>query len=263
MDLDRLRDGDVTSHRRIDADLGVLGRHLVVISGIACPNWKINDDNRHADKCVLHLRERVDDIEGTPAVFVGLASVANGESEYTFATDAATVDVDDAGELVLHTDLVLIGEWSALSRFSYQIVLTTRKVVAEISGTISWPTQWFRPPTPDPAGVSGIFTVVANRREITEKNSGPGQFGEFTEVLTPITPGEIVSVSIDEETTRAVYRIVEPPKGLELKVTVAQDGSLGDGVLFDAPHGDLVTLTVAQPTRSDIDFTASLKKKLG
>lgn len=262
MDLDRLRKGDVTSHRRIDADLGVLGRQLVVISGIACPNWKINDDHRHEDKCVLHLRERVDNIESSPAVFVGLASVANGGSEYCFAADAASVDVDDAGDLVLHTDLVLIGEWSALSRFSYQIVLTTRKVIAEISGTISWPTQWFRPPTPDPAGVSGIFTIVANRREITEKDGGLGQFGEFTETLTPITPGEIISVIIDGEITRAVYRIVEPPKGIELKITVAQNGSLGDGVLFDAPHGDIVTLTVAEPTRSDIDFNAAAKKKL-
>ncbi|GAT01221.1 hypothetical protein [Mycolicibacterium fortuitum] len=260
MDLDRLHPGDVSGHKTIRADLGAFGRELVVISGIACPDWGIDDDHVHREKCVLHLRERVDNVEHA-AVHVGLASIANGESEFIFGTDATQLDVDAAGELVLTTDLALMGESSALSRFGYQIVLTTRKVTTEISGTISWATRWFRPTSSDPAGVSGVFKILANQRQVTQTQGGPGEFGQSLESLTPVTPGEITAVTVDEDMSRAHYRIVEPPKGVELKVTVDQTG-MGTGVGFYAPNGDLVTVTVADPLITGIDFTGVFRPGL-
>ncbi len=36
-----------------------------------------------------------------------------------------------------------MGEFSALYRFSYQVVLTTRVVVSEITGELGWPSECF------------------------------------------------------------------------------------------------------------------------
>ncbi|TXI56445.1 hypothetical protein [Mycolicibacterium mageritense] len=260
MELDRFHDGDVSGHHTIRADLGAFGRQMVVISGIACPDWGINDDHVHREKCVLRLRERVDNIEQA-AVHVGLASIANGESGFIFATDATQLDVDAAGELILTTDLALMGEWSALSRFGYQIVLTTRKVVAEISGTISWATRWFRPSSPDPAGVSGVFRILANERHVTQTQGGPGDFGQSLETLTTVTPGEVVSVTVDDDMSRVHYRIVEPPKGVELRVTVEQTG-MGSNVGFWAPNGDLVGVSATEPILTGIDFTGLFRSRV-
>lgn len=257
MDLDVLHQPEqVVGHAVLRADLGVGGRHLVVISGIARPEWVIDDDSAHRETCRLKLREPAGALEQS-TVHVGLASVGNDDTSWAFATDQAALEVDDAGELVLVTNLALMGEPSGLHRFSYQVVLTTRVVVTEITGTISWPTPWYRPTSPSPAGVSGVFTVMANDRTVTQLTGG---LGGTVEHLTPVTPGEIVSVVIAEDTCRATYRIVEPPKGRELKVTVAQSGLRGPGEISVGPvvrpDGDLVTLSVAQPSQSGVDFVA-------
>ncbi|WP_327108315.1 hypothetical protein [Nonomuraea glycinis] len=254
--LDALDPSHVAGHTVLKADLGVGGRHLLVISGFALPAWKIDDDSTHREVCRVRLRVPAGTVEQS-TVHVGLASIANDDTEYVFATDEARLDVDDAGELVLVTHLALMGEPSILNRFSYQVVLTTRVVVTEITGTISWPTAWFRPTSAGPAGVSGVFGVMANERTTTQ--AGPPLGGEI-EHLRPVTPGEIVSVTIAEDTCRATYRISEPPKGMQLKVTVKQNGLNGPGEISIAPvvpDGDRMTLSVAQPSRTGVDFIAS------
>lgn len=221
MELDRHR-GQLVSHEVIRADLGVLGRELVVISGIARLDWWVDDsDSKHDELCTVRLRERVDNIENA-TVHVGLASIANDDTQFIFAVDSATVRVDEAGELVLDAQLALLGDWSVLARFGYQVVAVTRRVDAQITGTITWNIDRFAPATLDPAGISGVFTIVANRREVQQIKGKPGEFDRTVETLTPVTPGEIVSVASDGRTVHASYRIVEPPKGTPLKVTVQQ-----------------------------------------
>ncbi|GAA3049825.1 hypothetical protein GCM10010464_12580 [Pseudonocardia yunnanensis] len=255
MDLDVSQPAHVVGHSVLRADLGVGGRHIVVLSGIARPEWKIDDDSAHREVCRLRLREPAGTVEQS-TVHVGLASIGNDDTEFVFATDQASVEVDEAGELVLITHLALMGEPSTLNRFSYQVVLTTRVVASEITGTISWPTAWFRPPLPGPAGVSGIFSILANERTVTP--GGP-PFGGEVEHLRPVTPGEIVSVTVAEDTCRATYRIAEPPKGRQLRVTVEQSGLRGPGnvsVGTVSPAADILTLSVAQPS-AVIDFHAT------
>jgi hypothetical protein len=259
MDLDVLTPDHVAGHAVLDADLGVGGRHLLVISGIALPAWEIDDEHVHREECRLRLRVPAGAMEQA-TVHTGLASISNDDSEYVFATDQSRLEVDEAGELVLVTNLALMGESSALNRFSYQIVLTTRIVVSEISGTITWPTGWFRPASATPTAVAGTFTVVANERTTTQ---GGGPLGGVIEHLVPVTPGQIVTVEIGDQECRARYRISDPPKGRELKVTIAQQGFQlpGLGQIFIvpvvSPGGDLVTLSVAQPSRDGVDFRAS------
>jgi hypothetical protein len=262
--LDALQPDQVTGHTVLKADLGVGGRELWVISGFAMPGWKIDSDSTHRDVCRVRLRVPGGTVEQS-TVHVGLASIANDDTEYVFATDDAKVEVDEAGELVLVAHLAVMGEPSVLNRFSYQVVVTSRVVISEISGTISWPTAWLRPTLAGPAGVSGVFTVRANDRRVTPSQGG---FGGEIEHLTPVAAGEIVSVTIGDEECRATYRIAEPPRGRQLKVTVEQRGlrppaglnvEVGPVVM---PNGDLVTLTVAEPTRAGVDFKASAMKVL-
>ncbi|WP_405766605.1 hypothetical protein OHU34_14005 [Streptomyces sp. NBC_00080] len=254
MELDVLQPAHVAGHAVLQADLGVGGRHLVVISGIARPEWGLKDDNTHREVCRLQLREPAEAMEQS-TVHVGLASIGNDDTAWAFATDQAHLEVNETGQLVLVTNLALMGEPSTLNRFAYQVVLTTRVVVTEITGTISWPTSMFRPASASPAGVSGVFSVLANERTITPV---PGGFGGEIEHLTPVTPGEVLSVIIAEDFCQVHYRIAEPPKGRQLKVTVAQSGLQGPDISVGptTPNGDLVTLTVAQPTRTGVDFTA-------
>ncbi|MFM9707849.1 hypothetical protein [Streptomyces galilaeus] len=255
MELDTRNGQHVVGHSVLKADLGVGGRSLIVISGIALPEWRIDSDETHRLDCRLMLREPAGMIEQS-AVHVGLASIGNGDSEWVFATDQARLAVE-AEELVLIINLAVMGEPSSLNRFSYQIVLTHRMVVSEITGTISWPTAWLRPTAPTPAGVSGVFSLRANELTTTPA-SGP--LGGTVEHLLPLTPGEIVSVVIGEETCLATYRIAEPPLGRNLKVTVAARKPNGAGeTMLDpvAANGDLMTLSVAQPTRTNVDFILS------
>ncbi len=264
MDLYRNNPNHVAGHKVIRADLGVLGRAMVIISGIARPEWRINDDHIHHTPCVLHLQERVDDLEQW-TVSVGLASIGNDDTAYAFATDEATLSVDDSGELVLTTQLALMGEPSALSRFGYQIVCTSRHVTSGITGSISWPTYLFRPTSTSPGAVSGVFTILANEHHVEVKHQQPPLFDQIVETLIPVTPGEIVAVRIAEDQCAADYRIVEPPKGVELKVTVRQQQMTAPPpnsveVRPVTPNGDMVTLTPLEPTRSGVDFAVTVIK---
>ncbi|WP_396928741.1 hypothetical protein [Mycolicibacterium sp.] len=249
MQLDVMTPGNVAGHSVLRADLAIGGRQLVVISGIACPGWKVDDDDEaQRQECRVLLREPADDLE-TATVHVGLASIGNDDTAWVFATDMARVEVDPTTEeLVLVVNLALMGDVSTLNRFSYQVVLTTVKVVAEISGTISWPKVFFAPSAPGPSGVSGVFTIQANVRHSTG--------------LEPVTPGQVVDVTVDDGgDCHARYRITEPPKNKDLLVTVAQRGLAAPGVDNiefgpTSPGGDETRLTNAHPVDSDVNFVA-------
>ncbi|MFI5952697.1 hypothetical protein [Cryptosporangium sp. NPDC051539] len=256
MDLDVRNQNQVAGHSVVRADLGVGGRQLVVLSGTAIPAWKIDDESTHRDSCRVLLHEPAESLEQS-TVHVGLASIQNEDTEYVFAADQATLQVDSTGELVLVTNLALMGEASFLHRFSYQVVLTNRIVTTEITGTLSWPTRFLRPSSATPAGVSGVFTITANLRTTTP---GGGPFGGTIEHLVPVAPGHIVSVTIADDTCHAIYRIPEPPKNQQLKVTVVQQGMHGPGQVTMEPVGfesNILTLSVAQPSRSNVDFVAA------
>jgi hypothetical protein len=262
MQLDVMNPANVAGHAVLRADLAVGGRQLVVISGIARPEWKVDDDDEaKRQECRLLLREPADDLE-TSTVHVGLASIGNDDTAWVFATDTARIEVDPTTEeLVLVVNLALMGDVSTLNRFSYQVVLTTVKVVTEISGTISWPTVFFAPTGPGPSGVSGVFTIQANIRHVVASGSGFGGPSETT-TLEPVTPGQVVDLTVDDTgQCHARYRITEPPKNKDLVVTVAQHGLVSPGVDHiefapTTPGGDETRLTTARPVDTDVNFVA-------
>jgi hypothetical protein len=251
--LDANAANDVAGHSVLRADLGA-GRTLLVISGVARPEWGLDTDETQRPECLLRLRVPATRLEQS-TVHVGLASISNGESEYAFATDSTSLSIDENGELVLHTFLALAGEPSTLNRFGYQVVAIDHALATEITGTLSWPTAWFRPASTDPATLAGAFTIEVKERTFTP---GPPGLGDI-EQLTFFSFGTITSVTIGDDKTSATYRAAGVPVDRSLQVVVSQSallppGDAGARMAPAAPGIDLVQLSAAQPTKSGVDF---------
>jgi hypothetical protein len=211
----------VISQGSIEADLGVGNRRLMVLSGIVLMEWRYDSDEvrRSEERVLLGVYAR--DLEQWSA-HVGLASIQNDESAFAFAADWARVELNsDTGELELVVNTALMGEWSALHRFSYQVVVTAVRVGTAITGTISWPAALFRPESDDPANAQNVFSVVANRYEMTPSSGSNAFTGTFAfEKLTPLIPGVIESLDVVNDQYQASYRIPNPPMASNLRVTL-------------------------------------------
>jgi hypothetical protein len=167
---------------------------MVVMSGIAVPEFEINDDQVHREACRVHLAEPGEDVESA-TIHVGLASISNDDTEFVFAVDSATLEREPATvQLVLAVQLAVSGERSFLHRFAYQVVLVERVVATEITGTLTWQAATFTPAPADAATVARTFSVVAV--------DGIGL--PFNPVLAS---GSIQSVTLDGNAFHASYRI--------------------------------------------------------
>ncbi|KQO98536.1 hypothetical protein [Leifsonia sp. Leaf264] len=263
-ELDVLDDQQVASPSKIEADLGVGGRSLIIASGIAIPSWGIDDPKQHREQCVVHLRIPADRIEHV-TTHVGLASIGNDDTGFGIAVDKADVSINPTtGELDLTTELSLAGD-SVMWRFSYQVVATVVRTVNEITGTIGWPKDRLDPGSTSPSAVAPHFLIQLNDRVMTKIEGEPGTFGGETETLTPIGVGEITAVKYGSKNIQATYRINNPPKGRELRVTVTPIGfPIGAGETVGAgavPAGtDVFTLTIDQPSRSNVDFKVAFSR---
>jgi len=259
-ELDVLNPAHVSSHQVLEADLGVGGRSLIVASGIARPEWKIDSDEVHRGTWTVHLRIPADTVEQA-TTHIGLASIGNDDTEYGFSTDSAAVVINPAtGELDLEVALALMGEPSTLNRFSYQVVATVVRSTSEVTGTITWPKSLWTPETRLPSEVAPHFTVQLDARATS---SSPSPFGPIvTETLTPLLAGDITVVTETEYEMSARYRILNPPKGREVKITAATDLTApGANVLIGRAEGvvDVFTLSGGDPSRSGVDFIVVLE----
>jgi hypothetical protein len=253
MDLDATNPGQVSSWKVLDADLGVGNRHLLVISGIAICDWRVDTDGLVPGEWRVKLGVYARNLEQASA-FVGLASVANDDSEFTFACDAARLDPPDpdTGELSLIVNSAVQGEWSSLNRFGFQVVATIVRTGTFIDGTISWPTGLRRPSSNDPSTVAPYLRIVANKYK--QLASG-GVFGSV-EKLTPLVLGAIESLTVARDMCRATYRIDNPPMAEQLKVTltVSPDFAPAAALLSGRIAGpDNFALSPSQPSMT-VDF---------
>jgi hypothetical protein len=243
--IDARDPNQVSSARVIEADLGVHNRRLLVISGIAIYNWRVDTDQFEYGEVRVKLGVYARELEQA-SPFVGLATIGNGESEFAIGIFRARVDLDpDTGELSLYARTVLSGEWSELYRFAYQVVATVVHVGTFIEGTITWPTSLRKPPSEDPSTIAPHVSVVANHRSMKE---GQGPWAA-SEDLTPVTPGVIDSLQVREDQCEAHYRIDNPPLGMPLKVTATPSADFPD-----EPRG---TLSSSRTSGPDV-FTLSL-----
>jgi hypothetical protein len=241
----------------IEADLGVFNRRLLVLSGIALTDWKYNSDQTFPGMTQVRLGVFASNLEQWSA-FVGLASIGNDDSSFVFAVDTATVLLDPTtGEMLLNVNTALMGSWSYLGRFSYQVVATVVQVTAHIGGTITWPKSLFTPQSLDPALVVDAFVIRANRYE----NIPPSANSFGFEKLTPLAPGQIYRVQAHGANFVADYRIDNPQLAIDLKVTVDAGNSLrqaGNVVVGQVAGPTVFKLTGSAPSIEGINFVANV-----
>ncbi|MEJ1934644.1 hypothetical protein WDZ92_30975, partial [Nostoc sp. NIES-2111] len=177
--LDTRNISEVVSVSTLQANIGP-GRDLIVASGIALIEWKYDSDETAYGETRVKLNLFARNLVEHSA-FAALASIANNESAFVFATDQLGVSLDpDTGELLLDLKTALMGEWSALSRIAYQVVMTIDTSEPAINGTIKWRSDFH---DPDLEGLDGLrrdLRVVCNRYDIVVVN------GVSDAKLTPI-----------------------------------------------------------------------------
>jgi hypothetical protein len=112
---------------------------------------------------------------------------------------------------VLVTRIALAGS-SDLVGYSYELVFTVRHIPSEITGTITWPTHWFRPESSTPTALNDTFVVMANLRTTSPAphDPDPTSMGPQTiETLQPVASGQFIGVDIGEAERKARYRITD------------------------------------------------------
>lgn len=260
--LDVRNPTQVASASHIDADLGVAGRRLLVLSGIALTSWEVDTDEVQLGETHVRLGVYGSNMDQWSA-FVGLASIANDETGFVFSVDTVRVELDkDTGELVLIFKPALMGEPSALNRVSYQVVVTLVQVRPHVSGTITWPRDLFMPQSADVSAVADQLEVMANRYE--RVTSGSLAYDK----LTPATPGQIVKLDIGPNSCVAHYHIDDPPMAVPLKVTVKPGpkftAPLQSSIVVGLADGpDVFTLKGTAPSVDGLNFVIAAVGRVG
>lgn len=212
----------VFSHQVLEVFLGDPQRHLLIFTGIAVPRWEsrgLLDYETVTVKLGRTVTQKPPD--GTWSATVGLASINNTDSDFTFATDAVSIDVDAKGQLELIVLLAVQGDTSVLSSFSYQanVLVQEREVELEsllVSDNIGVFPPPDAPPGPPvfqfgshasvPSGTGGGDSQWRARITLDGPATDPGVFVHLTssdpsiaqvpQAFIPITGGNVVSADI-------------------------------------------------------------------
>ncbi len=251
--LDANNPNHVAGARVIEAELGQANRKMMIFSGIAIPDFHVNDDDRnYPEQVLLNLRKPVLAVEQA-TVSVGLASINNGDTLFLIACDTATVDVDPVSqELLLRADLVLRGETTGLSRFGYQVVVVVTTQATGISGSIRWAKSLFDASKLNAGQVAQMFNITANHVDHIVPPTGFA-FDKYTPVATGVTTG--FSTSGDDFVVP--YNIPGAPYNQPLVVKVDVGNmfrSSTPGLAAQTAGPNPVSLTVAHPGVPGVDF---------
>jgi hypothetical protein len=250
-----LQTSQVAGVSSFEAQIGAPTQRMVVFSGIAIPEWRVNDDSRPYDnEIVVKLNYFVDALDRATC-HIGLASIENDETNFLFATNLGVVERDPhTGELQLRVQAALMGEKTILHRFSYQIVAHVRRVAARISGTITVPRKIHDLMALAPEAVAGLLSVMASRVvRVT-----PSQ-GFAYDQLTPVQPGVLGAVREGPRDCFVDYTIDACPFSVPLQVDVTLGGALatlGLGVGQTAGARPVV-LTTQAPDATGVDFAVA------
>jgi hypothetical protein len=249
--LSALDPKQVSSASSFEVLVGEPGQRLLILSGIAIPEfWTNHDEELHQDEIEVKLGVYVASLDEAVA-HVGLASIENAETNFVFNLGTARVEVDGDGQLVLRVWAAILGEETLIHRFGYQVVAHVHKVAARISGTILVPKEILDMQSLSEAEVAGSFDITANR--IEKITSGPF----LDEKLIPVGWGATGDVRDDEANCYVDYAIDACPFNISLKVQVKLQGRLTiSGIAVGQVAGpDPVILTTAQPDASGVDFS--------
>jgi hypothetical protein len=244
----------VASASSIEALVGEPAKRLLILSGIAIPNfWTNHDEETRSDEVVVRLGVFVSSVDRS-AVHVGLAHIANDETAFAFGVNANQLEVEaGTGELLLRVWVTALGEETLIRRFGYHVVAHVRMVAARISGTIALPKSVLDVSRMSPTEVASLFRITANTQETV--NPPPPSFSYFK--YTPVATGQTQTVRDSPETSYIDYKIDGCPFNVALYVDVALQGRLAavGGVGVGQTAGPRpVVLTNVQPDASGVDF---------
>jgi hypothetical protein len=251
--LDANNPDHVSNRRVIEAELGQADRKMMIFSGIAIPDFHINDDDRNYNETVvLNLRKSVLAVEQA-TIGIGLASLGNGESLFLIACDTARLDVDpNSQELLLKADLVLRGEGTGLMRFGYQVVTVVTTQATGISGTIRWAKSIFDASTLNSGQIAQMFRITANHVEHINEPSG-----FVHDKYTPVAFGVPAGFSRSGQDFVVPYEIPGAPYNQPLVVLVEVGAifrSAAPPLAAQTAGPNPVILTIAKPGVTGVDF---------
>lgn len=241
----------VSSPSSFEAHVGEPAKRLLIFSGIAIPEfWTNHDEEVNTQDIVVHLNAFVSSLDKAVS-HVGLASIANDETNFLFALDVSKVELDQSGELLLHVWASILGEETLIHRFGYQVVAHVHPVAARIAGTISVPREILDIEGWDAGAIGGLFDITANRTD--KSTSGPF----IVETLVPMAWGVTGAVRSSPQANFVDYTIDACPFNVALTVDVKLRNELViSGVAVGQVAGPRpVTLTTNQPDATGVDFS--------
>ncbi|MGA2638147.1 MAG: hypothetical protein ABSF11_10625 [Methylocella sp.] len=111
-------------------------RELSIFTGVAAPEFEAGGQ----DRVEVRVRLGAMATEGFGwTAQAALASISNDDSDFTFATDSASVDLDPSDSVLrLKIAIAAIGGSSILHRISYTVHVLSDPIQAKITGQISW-----------------------------------------------------------------------------------------------------------------------------
>ena len=245
----------VASPGRIEFDTGVSGQKAVVFSGIAIPNWNLNDDSTIFHQTVtVNLRYTVLAVVQA-TMSLGLASIYNDDSAFLFSTESATLAIDNTTqELLLQVDAALLGDPASLNRFGYQVVVVVTTQVTGISGTIRFAKDVFDASHITGGQVEQLFLVSADLQTILPPPPNGG-FGQVQ--YNPVAYGMITGMTTSGNDFDVTYNIAAAPYNQQLFVIV-QAGPVftptNQTSTGQTAGPSPVVLTVTTPSVSGVDF---------
>ena len=252
--------GQLVSASSFDVLIGEPNRRLIIFSGIACPEIHVNDDeNVYQDEVLVKLGVTVSVVH-TSVIQVGLASISNGESTFAVAVDTGKLEIDLAtSELQLRVNTGVLGEKTALSRFSYQIVTDVSKVAARITGQIRVPRNILDVAKYSQPELNSIFRISANRVEQVIPDPGGSPSFAFEKII-PVAAGSPGHIKSNKEDVFVEYTIDGCPFNIPLRVLVDTGGLLSAKAAFcgQVAGSRPVVLTNVEPEASGVDFLVSI-----
>lgn len=252
--LDANNSSQVSSPNIIEVDFaGQPGQKTLIISGIACPEWEVTDDDHLYNQSVeINLRQTVLAVVQS-TVSIGLASIGNKNTAFQFACDSTDLRADSVTqELKLTASLALKGDWSILNRFGYQVVALVTTQATGITGTIRWDGELFNPDWLPPGELASLFLITAN----TVSSMAGGPFGGPT-VYSPVAAGVSTGISTEGADFVATYKIPGGPYNQPLVVLVSPSSffkTANASYVAQVGGPNPVILTVAQPGVNGVDF---------
>lgn len=244
---------NVPSSPYIEFDTLTPGTKGVVLSGIAVPEWHINDDGKtYRESYVIDLGYPAIEVTSATAS-VGLASIYNSGSAFLFGTDDFTIGIDpNSQNMTLTVDLACLGAKSNLSRIAYQVVAIVVTQQTGISGTITFPQALFGSAPNTPAGLKPLLVISAN---MYVNDPAPPHGGFGTGHYVPVAYGAITGVTTHAGDVVASYDIASPPYNLNLIALVAMTPQHPATTGFSQVAGpDPITVTVQIPSVSGVNF---------